>query len=119
MLVRLAVLAVACVLSMPIGAETIRFDLNRPGSLPPGWLVVLPHPGAAPKWEVRPEASAPSKPNVLAQVSSDRSHGRFPMAILDKSAVVDGEISVKFKTMAGKGGQGAGPGWGVRGPDQN
>jgi hypothetical protein len=117
MLVRLAVLVVAWVLSMPIGAETIRFDLNRPGSLPPGWTVVLTHSGAAPKWEVRPDESAPSKPNVLAQVSSDRSHGRFPMAILDKSAVADGEISVKFKTMAGKADQVAGLVWRYRDPN--
>src|ERR1041385_5965826 len=100
-----------------LGAETIRFDSNLPGSLPPGWTVVMTHSGAAPKWEVRPDASAPSKPNVLAQLSYDRSRGRFPMAIFDKSALADGEVSVKFKTMAGKADQVAGLVWRYRDPN--
>jgi len=99
------------------GAETIRFDSAAPGSLPPGWTVVTTHNGAAPKWEVRQDASAPSKPNVLAQVSSDRTHGRFPMAIFDSMNCRDGEISVKFKTVAGKADQSAGIVWRYRDPN--
>src|SRR5947209_4135200 len=113
----LAALVVAWMVSMPMGAETIRFDSNRPGSVPPGWTVVMTHSGVAPKWEVRPDSSAPSKPNVLAQLSSDRARGRFPMAIFDKSAFADGEVSVKFKTMAGKADQVAGLVWRYRDPN--
>src|SRR5690242_10348645 len=95
-------------LSAIMGAETIRFDSGAPGSLPAGWTVAMTHTGGAPKWEIRPDASAPSKPNVLAQVSSDRSDGRFPMAILNTVTYRDGEVSVKFKTVAGRTDQAAG-----------
>src|SRR5690349_24422922 len=84
------------------GAETIRFDSVRPGSLPADWTVAMTHTGAPPKWEVRNDSTAPSKPNVLAQVSADRSDGRFPLAILNRVNYRDGEVSVKFKTMGGK-----------------
>ena len=99
------------------GAETIRFDSAKPGSLPAGWSVVMTHAGAPPKWEVRHDPSAPSKPNVLAQVSSDRTDSRFPMAILNTASYTDGEVSVKFKTVAGKGDQAAGVVWRYRDPN--
>ena len=89
-------------------AETIRFDSALPGSLPAGWTVAMTHTGEAPKWEVRHDASAPSKPNVLAQLSADRTDARFPMAILNTVNCRDGEVSVKFKTVAGKTDQAAG-----------
>jgi hypothetical protein len=93
------------------GAEIIRFDSAKPGSLPAGWTVVMTHGGGAPKWEVRQDASAPSKPNVLAQVSADGTDSRFPMAILDNGSYRDGEVSVKFKTVAGREDQTAGLVW--------
>jgi len=99
------------------GAEMIRFDSAKPGSLPAGWTVVMTHTGGAPKWEIRQDASAPSKPNVLAQVSSDGTEGRFPMAILNRATYRDGELSVKFKTVAGRADQPAGIVWRYRDPD--
>lgn len=98
------------------GAETIRFDSFTAGSLPPGWTVVMTHAGAAPRWEVRRDSSAPSKPNVLAQVSADNTDGRFPMAIFNTANYRDGEVSVKFKTVSGKAGQAAGVVWRYRDP---
>jgi hypothetical protein len=99
------------------GAEIIRFDSALPGSLPAGWTVVMTHTGGAPKWEVRRDASAPSKPNVLAQVSADGTESRFPMAILDTAIFRDGEVSVKFKTVSGKADQAAGVVWRYRDAD--
>ena len=99
------------------GAETIRFDSAPPGSLPAGWTVAMTHAGEAPKWEIRHDSSAPSKPNVLAQLSADRTDARFPMVILNNVNCRDGEISVKFKTVAGKTDQAAGLVWRYRDPD--
>jgi len=99
------------------GAETIRFDSVRPGSFPSDWTVAMTHNGGAPKWEVRRDASAPSKPNVLAQVSADRNDGRCPLAILNTANFQDGEVSVKFKTVAGKMDQAAGLVWRYRDPN--
>jgi len=95
-------------------AEIIRFDSTMPGSLPPGWSVVITHAGGSPKWEVRQDSSAPSKPNVLAQTSADGT--RFPMAVLNTASYRDVEVSVKFKTVAGKEDQAAGVVWRYRDP---
>jgi hypothetical protein len=77
----------------------------------------MTHPGGPPKWEVRRDDTAPSKPNVLAQVSNDTTSSRFPLAILDKKSFQNGEISVKFKPVSGKEDQAAGLIWRYR--DEN
>ena len=92
-------------------AQVINFDSAQPGTLPPGWTQAMTHNGGAPKWEVLKDNSAPSKPNVLAQTSNDPTDGRFPLAILDKANVKDGELSVKFKPISGRVDQGAGIVW--------
>jgi len=110
---------VAWMVALTIGfssAETIRFDLNAPGSIPAGWTVVEATKGPPPKWEVLRDPTAPSKPNVLAQMSSNGGNSHFPLAILDKSDYKDGEVSVKFKTVAGKNDQAAGLVWRYRDP---
>jgi hypothetical protein len=99
------------------GADTLHFDSAPAGSPPPGWTVAMTHTGAAPKWEIRRDASAPSKPNVLAQLSTDGADGRFPLAIFNSANYRDGEVSVKFKTVAGKTDQAAGLVWRYRDPD--
>lgn len=107
----------ALILVALVEAEVIRFDSAQPGSLPTGWTVVMTQPGTAPKWEVLKDASAPSKPNVLAQVSVDGTDSRFPMAIFNPAICRDGEVSVKFKTVSGKADQTAGLVWRYRDPN--
>lgn len=48
-------------------AQLIRFDSSPLGPLTGEWTVGMTHKGGPPKWEVLPDASAPSNPNVLAQ----------------------------------------------------
>jgi len=98
-------------------AEVISFDTAKVGEVPVGWTVAMTHTGGAPKWEVRSDISAPSKPNVLAQVSTDRTAGRFPLAIWDRTSLKDGTVTVKFKAISGTVDQGAGLVW--RYHDQN
>ncbi|MBI1955170.1 MAG: hypothetical protein HYS38_02140, partial [Acidobacteria bacterium] len=98
-------------------AETINFDSVSPGSLPSGWTSAMTHTGGAPKWEVLKDDTAPSKPNVLAQTSTDRTSGRFPLAILDRASSTNGEISEKFKPISGQVDQAAGLVWRYR--DEN
>lgn len=98
-------------------AETFNFDSASSGALPAGWTSAMTHDGGAPKWEVVKDDSAPSKPNVLAQTSTDRTGGRFPLAILNKEELKNGEIRVKFKPVSGKGDQAAGIVWRYR--DEN
>jgi hypothetical protein len=98
-------------------AETINFDSASAGAVPPGWTVAMTHKGGAPKWEVVKDDSAPSKPNVLGQLSSDRTGGRFPLAIWDKASFTEGTLTVKFKAISGSIDQGAGLVWRYRDPN--
>lgn len=77
----------------------------------------MTHSGAAPKWEIRKDSTAPSRPNVLAQVSADKTDDRCPLAIFDRADVRDGEVGVKFKTVAGRADQTAGLVWRYRDRD--
>jgi hypothetical protein len=97
-------------------AQTIGFDSDQPGSVPPGWTVAMTHAGGAPKWEVMNDPSAPSKTNVLAQTSSDPADGRFPLAIFDRAYFQNGELSVRCKAVSGKVDRGAGLVWRYRDP---
>ena len=97
--------------------ETINFDKAVAGTQPPGWTVAMTHKGGAPQWEVVKDDSAPSKPNVFAQVSKDPTGGRFPLAVYEKASFQDGKLSVKFKAISGSADQAAGLIWRYRDPD--
>lgn len=113
----ITVLLVAFCATLACFAETIDFDKATPGAVPPGWTVAMTHKGGAPKWEVIKDDSAPSKPNVLGQVSNDGTGGRFPLAVYDKASVKDGTLSVKFKAISGSADQAAGLVWRYKDPD--
>src|SRR5258708_16876895 len=77
-------------------AETINFDNDAPGSLPSAWQQGVTGKGS-PKWAVRQDAGAPSKPNVLQQSGS----GAFPWCVMPKTAVENGFVEVRFKPISG------------------
>jgi len=115
---KLSVLVMAVLWAAGVcSAGSIDFDNATAGAMPRGWTVAMTHAGGAPKWEVRNDDSAPSKPNVLAQVSTDRTAGRFPLAIWDRVSVKDGTLTVKFKAISGSVDQGAGLVWRYHDPD--
>jgi len=58
--------------------------------------------GSEGKWEVMADPTAPSKPNVVAQTSTDKTDYRFPLLISDEGSFKDLELSVKFKAVAGE-----------------
>ena len=64
--------------------------------------------GAAPRWEIRKDRSAPTQPYVLAQISSDPTGDRFPLAIFDALTIRDSDVSVRIKPVAGRAGQSGG-----------
>jgi hypothetical protein len=78
------------------------FDADKPGALPAGFRSALTGQGAAPKWAVQADPTAPSKPNVLAQTSADTTDYRFPLAIAEGDEYRDLDLSVKFKAVSGK-----------------
>lgn len=98
------------------GAETINFDVSKPGELPPGWTSAVTHRGGPPRWEVHPDPSAPSRPNVLAQLSGTASRFRIALAVFDKVVCRNGDLSVKFKVTSGQNERTAGLVWRYQDP---
>jgi hypothetical protein len=84
------------------------FDSDSTGKLPAPFHSALTGQGTEGTWVVEQDASAPSKPNVLAQTSTDDTDYRFPMAILDEGSFKDLDLSVKFKAISGQVDQAAG-----------
>jgi len=97
--------------------EMVNFDHAIVGGLPHGWTIAMTHQGGPPKWEIVKDESAPTKPNVLAQTSNDRTAGRFPLAIYDGVSMKDGTLSVKFKAMSGAADMAAGLVWRYHNPE--
>ena len=98
-------------------AELIKLDKAKHGSQPPGWSFAMTHSGGVPRWEVVRDATGKSKAKVLAQLSTDATRGRYPLAIYDQSAFKDGAVSVRFKTISGAVDQAAGIVWRYQDPD--
>ncbi len=98
-------------------AEKFTFDSVKTGAVPPGWSIAMTHEGGAPRWEVIGDASAPGKPNVFAQTSTDNTSGRFPIAVYEKASFTNGSLSVRFKPVAGQRDQAAGVIWRYRDRD--
>jgi len=87
-------------------AETFSFDNDAPGALPKGWRQGVTGRGS-PRWIVEPDASAPSKPNVLMQAGS----GTFSWCVRPEAVLADGYVEVKFKPISGREDQAGGVVW--------
>jgi len=89
-----------------IMAQTIKFDSDRTGAMPPGWIAGVTGRGAQ-RWTVEADASAPSKSNVLKQSG----RGDFPWCVKNEPHIADGHVEVKFKPVSGKEDQAGGVVW--------
>jgi hypothetical protein len=81
----------------PVLADVVDFDRDAAGAPPPGWVCGVTGRGT-PHWTVEPDASAPSKPNVLKQSGK----GTFPWCARQDVAIADGFVEVKFKPLQGR-----------------
>ena len=86
--------------------QTIGFDKDTPGTLPPSWEQGVTGRGN-PRWVVAQDATAPSAPNVLQQSGS----GTFPWCVLRGSSLENGFVEVKFKPLEGREDQAGGVVW--------
>ncbi len=87
---------------LPAGkAATYNFDQALLGSLPANFISSRTGGGDMGTWVVLSDTTEPSKPNVLAQTSTDSTDYRFPVAVLNDGVFKDLELSVKFKTVTG------------------
>jgi len=81
---------------------TYSFDNETVGAMPAKFHSARTGQGAESKWEVMADPSAPSKPNVVGQTSTDKTDYRFPLLIADEGSFKDLELSVKFKAVSGE-----------------
>ncbi len=88
-------------------SQTWNFDSDAVGKPPAGFSFGRTGKGAEGQWIVRAEADAPSKPNVLAQVSTDDTDYRFPV-VFTGPEMKDLRLSVKCKPVSGQVDQGCG-----------
>lgn len=84
-----------------LGGDSVNFDNQKPGKPPSGWSLTANRTTQIPRWEVRLDSTAPSRPNVLQQLSTNFTDEQFPLAIFDRTTCRDGDLSVKFKIASG------------------
>ena len=85
------------------GKSTVyNFDSDTVGSVPAKFHSARTGQGTEGKWVVMSDATAPSKPNVVAQTSTDTTDYRFPLLIADEGSFNDLELSVRFKPVSGE-----------------
>jgi len=80
------------------------FDTNKPGDIPEGFTNEIG------EWKVVADETAPSKPNVLAQLAKS-SGSTFNLILIGGTDYKDADLSVKMKAIAGKQDQGGGLVW--------
>ncbi|HLO27410.1 MAG TPA: family 16 glycoside hydrolase [Geobacteraceae bacterium] len=81
--------------------KTWNFDRAKPGTIPGDFY------SATGSWKVRADATAPSKPNVLAQLAKN-SRDTFNLALIVGSSYRNLDISVKMRAIGGTVNQGGG-----------
>jgi DNA-binding beta-propeller fold protein YncE len=89
----------------PVGQTPLivwHFDSLPVGQPPAGFAFARTGGGRVGHWIVQTAPDAPSPPNVLVQVDSDRTDYRFPIATAPLPTFTDGSVSVKCKPVSGR-----------------
>ncbi len=99
--------------AMPAHTQTVLIDFNKeePGKTPKGFSTALTGRGEPGNWVVTVDNQDPSRGNVLAQTSMDKTGYRFPVCVYDGVSARDVEVSVRFKPVKGTKDQAAGIVW--------
>jgi hypothetical protein len=84
------------------GAKTWTFDSDALDKPPAAFSFGRTGRGAPGRWIVRATSDAPSGTQVLAQVDSDSTDYRFPVAVTDAPSLNDLHLSVKCRPVSGK-----------------
>lgn len=83
-------------------SHTWAFDDGAADTAPLGFSFARTGSGRQGRWVVRAEASAPSPPNVLAQIDDDKTSFRFPLAVANEPRLRDVRVSVRCKMISGR-----------------
>ncbi|MFI5169935.1 MAG: hypothetical protein ACHQM7_06190 [Vicinamibacterales bacterium] len=95
----------------------VGFDGQKAGEPPAGFTCALTGQGRTGTWRIVEDPTAPSPPNVLAQMDEDATSYRFPVCVLDAVSARDVDLSVRFKPIRGTKDQAAGLVWRYRDSD--
>lgn len=83
------------------GQQTWTFEADHVGEAPSGFSFGRTGEGRMGRWVVQSDEGAPSGRNVLAQVDTDQTDYRFPIAVADHPSLRDLRLSVRCKSVAG------------------
>jgi hypothetical protein len=93
-------------------SKTWNFDSLSSGTLPDGFRLGRLYDGRpAGDWQVLGTADAVSAPHVLAQLSDKGTEHAYKMVLIDGTESSNLELSVSFRSVAGKGDMGGGLIW--------
>ncbi len=84
------------------GARTWDFQNDQVDAPPAGFSFGKTGQGRPGKWVVRIDQSAPNGDHVLAQIDSDDTDYRFPVAVADAPLLKDLRLEVRCKPVSGK-----------------
>ena len=99
----------------PPTGRTWSFDDESPDQMPAGWSIRETKSAEQPAtWKVVADESALSKPNVMALTETKNSNGTFNLAIVEKTAFKDLDLTVEVQAVSGLEDQGGGPIWRCR-----
>ncbi len=101
MVVMVGVILLAGALIAQNQEKVWNFDTNKPGDIPEGFT------NEVGQWKVVADETAPSKPNVLAQMAKS-SGSTFNVTLVSGTDYRNVDLSVKMKAIAGKEDQGGG-----------
>jgi hypothetical protein len=93
------------------------FDKDEAGKTPPGWQVAETKGGGKTgKWTVVPNATAPSKPNVL-KLDTHAEDSTYNLLIAEKTSFKDLDLRTRIQAISGKEDQGGGLIWRCKDPN--
>ena len=87
--------------SAPAYSQTLTFAGEQTGALPKTFETALTGQGQAGRWEVIEDPTADDG-RALAQLNSDPTDYRFPLAIYTSTSATNVEITARFKPTSGK-----------------
>src|SRR5258705_13912804 len=93
----------------PAQSATTQIDLSamKPGMAPDDFVFSRTGGGAVGEWRVMDDPTASNR-RVIAQISTDPTDYRFPLAVYQRVSVKNVDVQVRFKPVAGKVDQAAG-----------
>ena len=83
-------------------AKTWDFQNDKVDEAPAGFTFGKTGQGRPGKWVIRTDANAPAGDHVLAQVDTDDTDYRFPVAVADAPVLKDLRLEVQCKPVSGK-----------------